>query len=88
MSDSTTIDGNIEAQAGVARAPDFWHWWTGELRALVPSRVVSWLVGEVAVTDVKVDAAGLSLLKTEAGRSVVAGATVPLASHPARYNTQ
>lgn len=85
MSDSTTIDGNIEAQASAARAPDFWHWWTGELRALVPSRVVSWLVGEVAVTDVKVDAAGLSLLKTEAGRSVVAGATVPLASlagHP------
>lgn len=74
------MDGNIEAQAGAARSPDFWHWWTGELRALVPSRVVSWLVGEVAVTDVRVDAAGMSLLKTDSGRSIVSGAPVPLAS--------
>ena len=68
-----------------SRLNEFWQWWTGELRALVPARVVGWVVGEVAVTDVMVDGAGIKLMRVEAGRPIVLAAVpaAEISTHPA-----
>ena len=75
---STTIPatGNTRPNEFSVRLNEFWTWWTGELRALVPAQVISWVVGDVAVTDVMVDAAGVKLIRMGAGKPVVY-ATVP-----------
>lgn len=41
-----------------------------ELRALVPSRLMSWVVGDVAVTDMMVDATGITLVRIESGKPI------------------
>jgi len=77
MNDSMTVSSTITAAPGASRTNDFWLWWTGELRALVPARVVGWVVGEVAVTDVMVDANTVKILSAEAGKTKVL-ADVPI----------
>ncbi|MBL0122192.1 MAG: hypothetical protein IPP88_05490 [Betaproteobacteria bacterium] len=76
MNDSMTATSNIAAISNAPPNPSrlntFWHWWTGELRALVPPRLMSWVVGDVAVTDVMVDVAGISQVRIEAGKPTVA----------------
>lgn len=76
MNDSMTATGNIAAITNAPPNPSrlntLWHWWTGELRALVPPRLMSWVVGDVAVTDVMVDVAGISQVRIEAGKPTVA----------------
>ncbi len=75
---STTISttplpaaGSTRASELSARAGEFWTWWTGELRALVPAQVISWVVGDVTVSDVMVDGAGIKLMRLEAGKYLV-----------------
>lgn len=75
MNDSMTATSNIasisNAPPNPSRLNTIWHWWTGELRALVPPRLMSWVVGDVAVTDVMVDVAGISQVRIEAGKPTV-----------------
>ena len=75
---STTIPatGNTRPNEFSVRLNEFWTWWTGELRALVPAQVIGWVVGDVAVTDVMVDATEIKLIRMGAGKPVVY-ATVP-----------
>ena len=84
MNDSMTADAVIVPASLSPRPNGFWPWWIGELRALIPPRLMSWMVGDVAVTDLKVDATGISLLRLESGK-LVAFASVPVAevaTHP------
>lgn len=79
-----TADAVIAPASLSPRPNGFWPWWIGELRALIPPRLMSWMVGDVAVTDVKVDATGISLLRRESGK-LIASAAVPSAevtTHP------
>ncbi|MEP7154186.1 MAG: PilN domain-containing protein [Betaproteobacteria bacterium] len=79
-----TASSTVVPAPRTARLNEFWRWWTGELRALVPSRVVGWVVGEVAVTDVVVDDVSIRLLGVESGKPRVF-AEVPIAeiaAHP------
>ena len=80
----------------VPRANGVWHWWIGELRALIPPRLMSWLVGDVAVTDMMIDGAGIHLVRLDAGKLTIM-ATIPageVTTHPllrelrAKGNTQ
>ncbi|MEO8101070.1 MAG: PilN domain-containing protein [Betaproteobacteria bacterium] len=68
----------------VSRLSEFWQWWTDELRALVPARLLSWVVGDVAVTDLIVDAQAITLVRRESGK-LMPTARIPLgevATHP------
>ena len=84
MNDSLTAANAIVPAMNAARPRGFWQWWLGELRALVPPRLMSWVVGDVAVTDVMVDASTISLMRMESGK-LTAIVTIPLAeitTHP------
>ncbi len=88
MNDSMTATSSIapiiNAPPNPSRLNNFWRWWTGELRAFVPPRLMSWVVGDVAVTDVMVDVAGISLVRIEASKPI-APTKIPAAevtSHP------
>ena len=88
MNDSMTASSSIAPITSPLPNPSrlnaFWQWWRDELRALVPPRLISWVVGDVAVTDVMVDASGITLVRIESGKPV-AFAQIPHAeatTHP------
>ena len=72
MNDSMTASSRIDPIADPSQNPsrlrEFWQWWTDELRALVPPRLMNWVVGDVAVTDVMVDASGITLVRMDSGK--------------------
>ena len=85
MNDSMTASSPIIPAPRSARLQEFWRWWTGELRGLVPARMVAWAIGDVAVTDVFVDAEGIRIVTADPKGTRVP-ATVPaadIANHPA-----
>jgi len=74
----------LSAKATERPATDFWRWWMGELKALLPARVTGWFVGESASIDVLVDAVNITLLKQDAAKKAPY-ASVPVgtaADHP------
>ena len=84
MNDSTTASISIPPIANPSQKAsrlkalnEFWQWWTGELRALVPARLMSWVVGDVAVTDLMVDASGITLVQVESGKPVALARIAP-----------
>ena len=84
MNDSMTASSSIAPALNPSRLNLFWQWWTDELRALVPARLMSWVVGDVAVTDVMADTSGITLLRKESGKQV-ALAKIPaseVTTHP------
>ncbi|MBL8522591.1 MAG: pilus assembly protein PilM [Betaproteobacteria bacterium] len=83
MTEATIPSAGTDPRAATS-PPNLLSWWTGELRSLIPARLMSWLVGDVAIIDVLVNTNEFSLLKSDAGKRV-AYATVPAASaagHP------
>ena len=77
-------DAVIAPASHTPRPNGLWPWWVGELRALIPPRLMSWMVGDVAVTDVMVNASGISLMRLDSGK-LIATASVPNAevtTHP------
>ncbi len=70
MNDSITASDNIAPLTNTSPLSAFGQWWLGELRALVPSRLINWAVGDVAVTDVMVDMSSITLVRVEAGKPV------------------
>ena len=84
MNDSMPVANAIAPAMNTARPSGIWQWWQSELRALVPPRLMSWVVGDVAVTDVMVDASGITLMRMESGK-LIASATIPVTevtTHP------
>jgi general secretion pathway protein L len=63
-----TTNGNISSDASTFRPQALWRWWVGELRAMIPTSVVGWVVGDVAVTDVAMDKSGIALLRPDQGK--------------------
>ncbi len=98
MSDALTLAAAATvAPAPIAPRPNgVWHWWIGELRALIPPRLMSWLVGDVAVTDLMINGAGIHLVRLDAGKLTVTAtiAASEVTTHPllrelrAKGNTQ
>ena len=84
MNDSMTASSSIAPINNLSRLNAFWQWWTGELRALVPPRLMSWVVGDVAVTDVTVDASGITLIRIESGEPIAFAKilNIELTTHP------
>ena len=76
MNDALTITAANAPAPMSARPNGVWQWWIGELRALIPPRLMSWLVGDVAVTDMMIDAAGIHLVRFDAGKLTIT-ATIP-----------
>ena len=96
MNDALTMTAAAASAPIVPRPNGVWHWWIGELRALVPPRLMSWVVGDVAVTDMMIDGAGIHLVRLDAGK-LTTTATIPsgeVTTHPllrelrAKGNTQ
>jgi general secretion pathway protein L len=44
-----------------------WHWWTGELKSMLPATVMRWLDGDTATTNVAVDERGIMIFADNAG---------------------
>ena len=96
MNDALTITAATAPAPLAARPNGVWHWWIGELRALIPPRLMSWLVGDVAVTDMVIDAAGIHLVRFDAGKLTITAtiAANEVTTHPllrelrAKGNTQ
>ncbi|MEO8385941.1 MAG: hypothetical protein ABI583_11910 [Betaproteobacteria bacterium] len=44
-----------------------WHWWTGELKAMLPASIARWLDGEAVATDVAIDEHGLTIVTRDSG---------------------
>lgn len=57
---------NVAGRAVSAVPSRFWHWWTGELAALVPIRLKKWLTGDAPVADIAIDGNALVAVRAEA----------------------
>jgi general secretion pathway protein L len=88
MNDATITSNmpvTLPVKATERPATDFWRWWMGELKSLVPAQVTGWFVGESASIDVLMDAVNITLLKQDpVKRSPYASVPIATASdHPA-----
>ena len=84
MTASSSIAPIINALPRTTRLSEYWQWWTGELRALIPQRLMNWVVGDVAVTDMMIEASGVTLIHSVSGKATTS-AVIPFAetaTHP------
>lgn len=66
MNQTKTIQASSSTLSIVGnRTLQFWRWWTGELKAMLPATVARWIDGDAVATNVTVDASGLTIINAD-----------------------
>ena len=68
MTQANTVQPSSFSVAGSGLL-QFWRWWSGELKAMLPASMARWLDGDASATNVAVDEFGLTILNTAADTS-------------------
>ena len=63
MNQTKTIQASSSILSSAGNSTlQFWRWWTGELKAMLPITVARWIDGDAVATNVTVDESGLTII--------------------------
>ena len=63
MNQTKTIQASSSILSSAGNSTlQFWRWWTGELKAMLPMTVARWIDGDAVATNVTVDESGLTII--------------------------